>query len=135
MRSLAGPACDPSASPPSEPLDRSPMEPTMRKDWISKRRAALGPGGNYSQMHLARKGIVTEEVQHVASRESLPPELIRAEVARGRMIIPANVNHPELEPMAVGIAAKCKVNANIGNSAVTSGTAEELEKLRVAVAY
>src|SRR5438045_2378560 len=86
-------------------------------------------------MHFARQGVVTEEMQHVARRESLTPELVRDEVARGRMIIPANVRHPELEPMAIGIASRCKVNANIGNSAVTSGASEELRKLAVAVRH
>ena len=70
-------------------------------------------------MHFARKGIVTEEMEYVARREKISHELVRDEVARGRMIIPANVNHPELEPMAIGIASLCKINANIGNSAVT----------------
>jgi phosphomethylpyrimidine synthase len=84
-------------------------------------------------MHYARKGVVTEEMMHVARRENLPAELVRDEVARGRMIIPANVMHPELEPMAIGIKSKCKVNANIGNSAVTSNIDEEVKKLKLAV--
>jgi phosphomethylpyrimidine synthase len=84
-------------------------------------------------MHFARAGVVTEEMAHVAKRENLPPELIRQEVARGRMIIPANVRHTCLEPMAVGIAASCKINANIGNSAVTSDIENELAKLRLSV--
>jgi len=70
---------------------------------------------------------------HVAYREGLEPEKVRSEVARGRMIIPANVHHAALEPMAIGIGARCKINANIGNSAVTSKIADELEKLRLAV--
>ncbi len=70
-------------------------------------------------MHLARQGVVTEEMEYVAKREKLEPELIRSEVARGRMIIPANVNHRNLEPMAIGIASKCKINANIGNSSTS----------------
>lgn len=84
---------------------------------------------NVSQMHYARQGDITEEMRFVADRENLPAELIRDEVARGRMIIPANINHPELEPMCIGIASKCKVNANIGNSAVTGNAQGELEKL------
>src|SRR5688572_12374496 len=107
----------------------------MRQEWIARRRSEMGPRANYSQMHLARRGMVSEEMAHVASRENLPAELVRAEVARGRMIIPANVNHPELEPMGIGIAARCKVNANIGNSPVTSGQDEELAKLRVCLRH
>ncbi len=103
----------------------------MRADWVAKRRGQP----NVTQMHLARKGVVTEEMAHVAKRERLAPELVRAEVARGRMIIPANVNHPELEPLAIGIAATCKINANIGNSAVVGDIQEELEKLRVCLKY
>jgi phosphomethylpyrimidine synthase len=71
----------------------------------------------------------------VAVREQLSPETVRAEVAAGHMIIPANINHPELEPMAIGVAARCKINANIGNSAVTSNVEEELRKLHTSVHY
>jgi phosphomethylpyrimidine synthase len=107
----------------------------MRAEWISKRRAQANGDGNVTQMHYARKGVVTGEMEHVARREKLAPELVRDEVARGRMIIPANVMHFELEPMAIGVAASCKINANIGNSAVTSNVDEELEKLRVCVKF
>jgi phosphomethylpyrimidine synthase len=86
-------------------------------------------------MHYARQGVVTEEMRFVGEREGLPPELVRAEVARGRMIVPANVNHPNLEPMCIGVASRCKINSNIGNSAVTSNIAEELDKLRDSVKY
>jgi phosphomethylpyrimidine synthase len=103
----------------------------MRADWIAKRRGRA----NVTQMHFARQGNVTEEMAHVARRERLPAENIREEVARGRMIIPANVNHPELEPMAIGFAATCKVNANIGNSAVTGDVEGELRKLCVCTKY
>jgi phosphomethylpyrimidine synthase len=103
----------------------------MRADWIAKRRGQA----NVTQMHLARRGVVTEEIAHVAKRERLEPEAVRAEVARGRLVIPANVNHPELDPIGIGIAATCKINANIGNSAVTSDTRGELEKLRVCLKY
>src|SRR3989338_4973335 len=72
---------------------------------------------------------------YVAEREDLDPELIRSEIARGRMIIPANINHLSLEPMCIGIASKCKINANIGNSAVTSNVEQELEKLHRSVHY
>ncbi|NPA57962.1 MAG: phosphomethylpyrimidine synthase ThiC [Aquificae bacterium] len=88
-----------------------------------------------TQMDYAREGIITPEMEFVAQREMLSPELVRDEVARGRMVIPANIHHYSLEPMAIGIAAKCKVNANIGNSAVVSDVEGELEKLRVALKY
>jgi phosphomethylpyrimidine synthase len=86
-------------------------------------------------MHYARQGVVTEEMEYVARRERLSPELIRDEVARGRMIIPANIHHTALEPMCIGVASRCKINANIGNSATTSNIAEELEKLRYCIKY
>src|SRR5581483_1662096 len=106
----------------------------LRAEWIASRKSE-NSDGNFSQMHYARQGIVTEEMQYVAQREKLTPELVRDEVARGRMIIPANVNHPELEPMAIGVASLCKINANIGNSAVTSDIDEELKKLHTSVHY
>jgi phosphomethylpyrimidine synthase len=105
-----------------------------RAQWIARRKAA-NSGGNFSQMHFARKGMITEEMESVARRERLAPELIRDEVARGRMIIPANINHPELEPMCIGVASLCKINSNIGNSAVTSNIDEELKKLHTSVHY
>src|SRR5438270_8383493 len=88
-----------------------------------------------TQFEAARAGTVTPEMQYVARREDLDPELIRAEVARGRMVIPANTVHltKSLEPMAIGVASKCKINANIGNSAVTGKIEDELEKLHTAV--
>ncbi|MBF2003660.1 MAG: phosphomethylpyrimidine synthase [Synechococcales cyanobacterium C42_A2020_086] len=103
----------------------------MRDAWLAKRRGHH----NVSQMHYARQGYLTEEMQYVAMREGLPAELVRDEVARGRMIIPANINHTNLEPMGIGIASKCKVNANIGASPNSSNLAEELEKLQLAVKY
>ncbi len=105
-----------------------------RAEWISLRKAE-NADGNFSQMHYARRGVLTEEMAYVAQREKLGPELVRDEVARGRMIIPANINHPELEPMCIGVASLCKINANIGNSAVTSDIAEELKKLHTSVHY
>jgi len=105
-----------------------------RAEWISRRRAQ-NSDANFSQMHYARQGVVTEEMACVAQREKLVPELVRDEVARGRMIIPANINHPELEPMCIGVASLCKINANIGNSAVTSNIGDELNKLHTAVHY
>src|SRR5713226_8227904 len=94
-----------------------------RDGWIEKRLAATAAANgsrNVSQMHYARQGIITEEMEYVARREKLEPELVRSEVARGRAIIPANVHHRNLEPMGIGVAFKCKINANIGNSSVTS---------------
>ena len=108
--------------------------PKLRADWIARRKAE-NSDGNFSQMHYARKGLVTEEMLYVAEREKLAPELVRDEVARGRMIIPANINHPELEPMSIGVASLCKINANIGNSAITSNIDEELKKLHTSVHY
>ncbi len=97
------------------------------------------PGKNVSQMHYARQGIVTPEMEYIAIRENLgreasgkrpiTPEFVRDEVARGRAIIPANINHPETEPMIIGRNFLVKINANIGNSAVTSSIEEEVEKM------
>src|SRR6201996_2222079 len=106
------------------------------------------PGKNVTQLHYARQGLITEEMKFIAARENLgrslladgnsfganipleiTPEFVRDEIARGRAIIPSNINHPETEPMIIGRNFLTKVNANIGNSAVTSGVAEEVEKL------
>ena len=106
----------------------------LRAEWIANRKSQ-NTDGNFSQMRYARQAVVTEEMHYVAEREKIAPELVRDEVARGRMIIPANVNHPELEPMAIGVESLCKINANIGNSAVTSNISEELAKLHTAVHY
>jgi phosphomethylpyrimidine synthase len=103
----------------------------MRSEWISPRLK----DSIRTQMHYGRKGIVTEEMEHVAGRERVTPELIRSEVARGRMIIPANIHHTNLEPMCIGVASTCKINANIGNSATTSNIDEEVAKLHYAVKY
>jgi phosphomethylpyrimidine synthase len=88
-----------------------------------------------TQLEASRQGTITEEMRFVAAREDLDADAIRSEVARGRMVIPANTVHlqKKLEPMAIGVAACCKINANIGNSAVTSKIDEELEKLHTAV--
>ncbi len=94
-------------------------------------------GQAITQLACARRGVITDAMKRVAAREGLDPELIRAEVARGRLIIPANIHHlaSSLDPMGVGIVATVKINANIGNSAVTSNTDEELKKLHMAVHY
>jgi phosphomethylpyrimidine synthase len=90
-----------------------------------------------TQIELARQGTISAEMRFVAQKECLEPELVRDEVARGRMIIPANRMHLKkgLEPMGIGLACRCKINANIGNSAVTSEIDGELEKLRLAVKF
>src|SRR5271166_5729029 len=108
-----------------------------RAEWIAKRRAEAARTGdsNMSQMHFARQGLLTEEMLFVAEREQIAPELVRDEVAAGHMIVPANVNHPELEPMCIGVASKCKINSNIGNSSVSSNVDEELKKLHTSVHY
>ena len=103
----------------------------MRTEWIAGRES----DPVRTQMHYARQGILTGEMEYVARRESLAPELVRSEVARGRMIIPANVHHANLEPMAIGVASRCKINANIGNSSVTSNVEEELAKLHYSVHF
>jgi phosphomethylpyrimidine synthase len=126
--------------------------PHRRRPLVAK------PGRNVTQLHYARSGIITPEMEAVALRENLrtdaalsaqhpgqswgaaipreiTPEFVRAEVARGRAIIPANVNHPELEPMAIGRNFLVKINANIGNSAVTSSIEEEVEKLVWAIRW
>ncbi len=87
------------------------------------------PGANVTQMHYARKGIVTPEMEYVAIREGVAPELVRSEIARGRAVLTANVNHPELEPQIIGRQFLVKINANIGNSAVASTIEEEVEKM------
>jgi phosphomethylpyrimidine synthase len=102
-----------------------------RANWVKKREADT----IRTQMHYARRGVITEEMQYVALRECLTPELVRDEVARGRLIIPANIHHSSLEPMAIGIASRCKINSNIGNSSTTSDIAGELEKLDYSIKY
>jgi len=88
-----------------------------------------------TQIHYARKGIITEEMDYVARRERIAPAFVRDEVARGRMIIPANIHHTNLEPMCIGVNSMCKINANIGNSSTTSDIEGELDKLRYSVKY
>ncbi|HEY6486018.1 MAG TPA: phosphomethylpyrimidine synthase ThiC [Candidatus Cybelea sp.] len=87
------------------------------------------PGGNVTQMHYARRGEITPEMEFVALRETLEPDFVRGEIARGRAILPSNVNHPESEPMIIGRNFLVKINANIGNSAVSSSIDEEVEKM------
>ncbi|HEV7179568.1 MAG TPA: phosphomethylpyrimidine synthase ThiC, partial [Candidatus Baltobacteraceae bacterium] len=87
------------------------------------------PGANVSQMHYARKGTITPEMEFIAIREGVEPEFVRDEVARGRAIIPSNINHPESEPMIIGRGFHVKINANIGNSAIASTIEEEVDKM------
>ena len=101
----------------------------------ASRRPALRATDGVTQLHHARRGTVTEEMEFVAVREGCAPEFVRDEVARGRAIIPANINHPELEPMVIGRNFLVKINANIGNSAVSSSIEEEVEKLRWATLW
>jgi phosphomethylpyrimidine synthase len=132
--------------------------PALRTDWIARRdtdivdgstadaasgesipqslrRRRLRGRGAVTQMHYAKLGEITPEMEYAAIREGMAPEFVRDEVARGRAIIPANINHPELEPMIIGRAFKVKINANIGNSAVSSSIEEEVEKMRWATLW
>jgi phosphomethylpyrimidine synthase len=128
--------------------------PKLREPWVSARlrspntapssgearpaprRQTNGSGlGCVTQLHYARKGEITPEMEFVAIREGLPADFVRAEIARGRAIIPANINHLELEPMIIGRNFLVKINANIGNSAVSSSIDEEVEKLRWATLW
>ncbi|MFF0338226.1 phosphomethylpyrimidine synthase ThiC [Kribbella sp. NPDC004875] len=113
----SGPYTDPSAG-----IDVQAGLPALRQEWIAGREPR-------TQLGHARAGVITEEMRYVALREGLDPELVRDEVARGRAVIPANRRHPESEPMIIGKKFLVKVNANIGNSAVSSSIEEEVEKL------
>ncbi len=100
-----------------------------------QRPTALRGTGPVTQLHHARAGAITAEMEYIAEREGVDPELVRDEVARKRAIIPANINHPEVEPMIIGRNFLVKINANIGNSAVSSSIDEEVEKLRWATLW
>ena len=138
-------------------LDLQQGLPALRRDWIMARGGVEEYGGHpitvrgdnqaqpfpgltrrplrakngqsVTQMHYARQGVVTPEMEYIGIREGIDPEYVREEVARGRAIIPANINHPESEPMIIGRNFLVKVNANIGNSAITSSIDEEVEKM------
>lgn len=116
----------------SGPMGVDPREglPKLRKPWVAEREATDGPGAVCTQMHYAKRGIITQEMAFIAAREGMEPEYVRSEVARGRAIIPSNRKHPELEPMIIGRKFKVKINSNIGNSAVASNIEEEVEKLQ-----
>jgi phosphomethylpyrimidine synthase len=117
------------------PQDCDPRQglPHRRATWLRGREP--GPGGNVTQLHYARRGIITPEMRFAALRENVEPEFVRSEIAAGRAILPANVRHPELEPMVIGRAFLVKINANIGNSAVGSSIEEEVEKLQWATRW
>lgn len=107
-------------------------DPRANLEWfphVNKKPLRAKHGQNVTQMHYAKKGIVTPEMEFIALRENMDPEFVREEVARGRAIIPANINHPESEPMIIGRNFHVKINANIGNSAVTSSIEQEVEKM------
>ena len=138
---------------PSIPVDVSQGLPSLRRHWILERndvdeydgrtsgwtipgfdgaraKPLRAPAGTaVTQMAYARRGIITPEMEFSAVREGVAPEMVRDEVARGRAIIPANVNHPESEPMIIGRSFLVKINANIGNSAVASSIEEEVDKM------
>jgi len=152
----SGPYTDPAAA-----IDLRRGLPELRKPWISargdykatepsyrpvpghsdpdaplpERRKVLRGSGTVTQMYYAKKGIVTPEMEFVAIRENLDPEFVRDEIARGRAILPANINHPEIEPMAIGRNFLIKINANIGNSDVSSSMEEEVEKMAWAIRW
>ena len=156
----AGPGCDPEVGLPSLRggwiAERGDVEQYVGRDrtladdgrgavrrgeasaeWRGAQRAPLrsSAGTRVTQMHYARRGEITAEMRYVALREGCDVELVRSELAAGRAIIPANVNHPEAEPMIIGRAFLVKINANIGNSAVTSSIAEEVSKLEWATRW
>src|SRR5262249_55540980 len=109
--------------------------PKLRESWVAARRPAARRGEAVTQLAYARHGEITPEMEFVAVREGLPADFVRDEAARGRAIIPPNINHPELEPMIIGRNFLVKINANIGNSAVSSSIAQEVEKLQWATLW
>ena len=140
--------------PEDDGLRRGEVLSVPQFDRGMRRPLRAKAGSNVTQLHYARQGIITEEMKFIAARENLgsartrdgesfgasipdevTPEFVRSEVARGRAIIPSNINHPESEPMIIGRNFLTKVNANIGNSIVTSGAAEEVEKLVWAIRW
>src|SRR5437867_4411809 len=114
---------------------RRPNAPDLALTALTRPRRALRSRGIATQMHWARRGLVTPEMEFAAVRENVAPEFVRSEIARGRAILPANVNHPESEPMVIGRNFLVKINANIGNSAVTSSIEEEVEKMTWAIRW
>ncbi|WP_413287065.1 phosphomethylpyrimidine synthase ThiC [Bacillus mojavensis] len=109
--------------------------PNVSYPGLKRKPLRAKAGQNVTQMHYAKKGIITPEMEFIAIREHVSPEFVRDEVASGRAIIPANINHPESEPMIIGRNFHVKINANIGNSAVTSSIEEEVEKMTWAIRW
>lgn len=103
----------------------------MRSQWLKNRKNDKTP----TQMYYAKNGIITEEMRYVAKIEQMDAEILRSEIARGKTIIPANINHINLVPMGIGRSLKCKINSNIGSSSVSSGVEEEVEKLKISIKY
>ena len=128
----SGPYTDPSIA-----RDLRGGLPPLRRDWIVSRgdvtcdtkALRAKPGRRVTQMHYARRGEITPEMEFVALREGMEPEMVRDELARGRAIVPVNINHPEAEPMIIGRRFLVKINANIGNSPVASSIEEEVDKM------
>ncbi|WP_067928794.1 phosphomethylpyrimidine synthase ThiC [Alicyclobacillus shizuokensis] len=122
-----------------QPVDDGVKDPSRLGEGIPSglRRQPLRakPGRTVTQMHYARRGIITPEMEFAAIREGMDPEVVRQEIAAGRAILPANINHPESEPMVIGRKFHVKINANIGNSAVASSIEEEVEKMRWATLW
>ena len=122
-----------------KPEDNGYKDPNKGKEFVfpglKRKPLRAKKGKNVTQMHYARKGIITSEMEYIAVRENMDPEFVRKEVAEGRAIIPANINHPESEPMIIGRNFLVKINANIGNSAVTSSIDEEVEKMTWAIRW
>ncbi|MER0468628.1 phosphomethylpyrimidine synthase ThiC [Bacillus cabrialesii subsp. cabrialesii] len=109
--------------------------PNVSYPGLKRKPLRAKTGQNVTQMHYAKKGIITPEMEFIAIREHVSPEFVRDEVASGRAIIPSNINHPESEPMIIGRNFHVKINANIGNSAVTSSIEEEVEKMTWAIRW
>ncbi|PJM65326.1 phosphomethylpyrimidine synthase ThiC [Bacillus subtilis] len=109
--------------------------PNVSYPGLKRKPLRAKAGQNVTQMHYAKKGIITPEMEFIAIREHVSPEFVRDEVASGRAIIPSNINHPESEPMIIGRNFHVKINANIGNSAVTSSMEEEVEKMTWAIRW
>jgi phosphomethylpyrimidine synthase len=109
--------------------------PKLREPWVAQRRTRSRAGEPVTQLFYARRGEISPEMEFIAMREGLPVEFVRDEVARGRAIIPSNINHLELEPMIIGRNFLVKINANIGNSAVSSSIEEEVQKLQWATLW
>ncbi|AYK66818.1 phosphomethylpyrimidine synthase ThiC [Bacillus subtilis subsp. subtilis] len=109
--------------------------PNVSYPGLKRKPLRAKAGQNVTQMHYAKKGIITPEMEFIAIREQVSPEFVRDEVASGRAIIPSNINHPESEPMIIGRNFHVKINANIGNSAVTSSIEEEVEKMTWAIRW